>query len=101
MTHEVRLRAEAEGDLAEAGSWYEEQQEGLGQQFLDEALVALESIGAKPMLYPSVGRNTRRAVMRRFPFGVYYRVEESLIVVIAVMHGSRDPKRWKSRALAS
>jgi plasmid stabilization system protein ParE len=42
-------------------------------------------------------RETRRAVVRRFPFGVFYKVEEASIVVVAVMHGSRHPKQWKQR----
>lgn len=51
----------------------------------------------EPEPYPLLYRNTRRALSRRFPFGVFYRVEES-IVVVAVMHASRDPQRWTQRA---
>lgn len=97
MTIEVRVRPEAEKDLSDAAAWYEEQRPGLGHQFLDEVLAVLSTISKVPMMYPSIHRNTRRALIRRFPFGVYYQVEDAAIVVIAVMHGSRDPRRWKSR----
>lgn len=98
MTLEVRLRPEAELDLADAALWYEEQRPGLGHQFLDEVLSVLSTIAESPLMYPVVHRNTQRALTRRFPFGVYFRVETTAVVVVAVMHGSRNPHRWKSRA---
>jgi plasmid stabilization system protein ParE len=97
MTFEVRLRPEAEQDLSDAAVWYEERLSGLGHQFLDEVLAVITSIAETPLRYPVVHRNTRRALIRRFPFGAYYRVDNNIIVVIAVMHGSRDPRRWKTR----
>ena len=97
MTLELRLRAEAELDLADAALWYEEQRSGLGHQFLDEVLAAFLIIAETPLTYQVVHRRTRRALVHRFPFGIYYRVETSVIVVVAVMHGSRNPRHWKSR----
>ena len=69
MTLEVRLRPEAEQDLADAAAWYEEQRQGLGHEFLDEVLTMLSSIAETPLMYPNVHRNTRRAIIHRFPFG--------------------------------
>lgn len=97
MTLEVRLGPEAERDLADAATWYEEQRQGLGHEFLDEVLTMLSSIAETPLMYPNVHRNARRAVIQRFPFGVYFRVEDATIVVIAILHGSRNPRRWKNR----
>jgi plasmid stabilization system protein ParE len=97
VTLEVRLRPEAEQDLADAAAWYEEQRQGLGHEFLDEVLTMLSSIAETPLMYPNVHRNTRRTIIHRFPFSVYFRVEDATIVVVAVMHGSRNPRRWKSR----
>ena len=97
MIFEVRLRPEAEQDLSDAAFWYEGQRPGLGKQFLDEVLAIFSTIAETPFMYPTVHRNTRRAVVHRFPFGVYYRVEDAEVVVVAVMHGSRNPRRWKSR----
>jgi len=93
----VRLRPEAESDLDEAARWYEEQRPGLGSKFLDEVLRVLSAISGQPEGFPVVHREIRRAVTRRFPFGVYYLVGRTDLVVLAVMHGSRDPASWKSR----
>lgn len=84
-------------DLQEAATWYEERRDGLGLAFLDEVLAAFDAIEERPAHYPIVHRQIRRALMHRFPFGVYYRVETDRLVVIAVMHGSRHPRRWQSR----
>jgi plasmid stabilization system protein ParE len=93
----IHLRPEAEADIDEAATWYESQLQGLGQDFLDEALKAFDRIVDNPQMYPVVHRETHRAVIHRFPFAVFYRVEEESIVVIGVTHGSRHPKRWKQR----
>ena len=97
MSQTVYLRPEAEEDLEDAATWYESQREGLGQDFLDEALSAFDTISEHPHMYPIVHSCTHRAVIHRFPFGIFYRVEKDLLVVVAVMHGSRHPRRWKQR----
>lgn len=97
MSLTVRLRRAAEEDLAVATSWYEQQREGLGQEFLDQAMVVFNAVAERPLLYPVVHRSTRRALMARFPFAMFFRVEADDVVVVAVMHGSRHPLRWQSR----
>jgi plasmid stabilization system protein ParE len=97
-TREVRLRVDAERDLSDAAAWYEQQLPGLGHQFLDEVLAKLSAIADTPLLFPVVHRRVRRALISRFPFCVYFHIDGDLIVVLAVMHASRDPRRWKTRA---
>jgi plasmid stabilization system protein ParE len=71
VTVEVRLRPEAEQDLAEAARWYEEQQPGLGLDFLDEALATFSTIAERPLASATVYGSLRRALLHRFPFGVF------------------------------
>ena len=97
MTVEVRLRPEAERDLAEATRWYEEQRPGLGQEFLDEALATFSAIAERPLASAVTYGSLRRALLHRFPFGVFYFADGDGAVVIGVLHGSRHPRRWKSR----
>ncbi len=97
MTVEVRLRPEAEQDLTEAARWYEEQRPGLGQEFLDEALATFSAIAERPLASTAVYGSLRRALLHRFPFGVFYFVDGDGAIVIGVLHGSRHPRRWKSR----
>jgi len=93
----VHFRPDAETDVADAAAWYETQRSGLGAEFLDEILNTCNSISENPQIYPLVRRKTRRAVIHKFPFGIYYRIENRLVTIIAVMHGSRDPNKWKNR----
>lgn len=99
MTLPVRIREEAENDLSDAAIWYEQQRSGLGQEFLDCALSTLHSLSENPRQYPVVheSKNVRRALLGRFPFGVFYVVNSEFILVYAVMHASRHPRRWQSR----
>jgi len=60
--------------VADAAYWYEGQQQGLGRQFVDEVLAVFSVIAETPRLPPVLHRNTRRALLRRFPFGAYYQV---------------------------
>lgn len=97
MSIGVRLRREAEQDIEDAARWYEERSAGLGERFLDEVSGGFDAIADHPAAYPVVHRNVRRALIRTFPFGIYYRVEEGFVLIVAVMHASRSPRRWKER----
>lgn len=97
MRRLVRLRDEVDRDLTDAASWYEQQREGLGHEFLDDAQSLFDRIGEEPLNFPVVYRNARRAVMNRFPFCIYFVVELADVVVLSVIHGTRHPRRWKSR----
>jgi plasmid stabilization system protein ParE len=98
VTFEVRIRPEAEQDMTEAASWYEQQQRGLGQDFLDEALAVFMRLAETPLGYGLVHRSGRRALLRRFPFAVFYSFEEGVVLVVSVLHGSRHPRHWMRRA---
>jgi plasmid stabilization system protein ParE len=91
------VRPAAAADLEDAILWYEQQRAGLGHEFLAAVRVAFEKVLSNPEGYPIVHRSTRRVLIRRFPYGVYFRVYPEVVVVVACMHGRRDPKRWKLR----
>jgi plasmid stabilization system protein ParE len=94
----VLIRPAAAADLQDAFDWYERQQSGLGAEFREAVRETLRDIAAGPMLYQAVYRDTRRALLRRFPYGLYYRIYPDAVVVVACMHGRRNPRRWKARA---
>ena|SRR5258708_37401310 len=97
MTLAVVFRPEAQVDVLQTRDWYEQQTPGLGETFsvaLDEAVIRIE---AMPQMYAMVFRDIRRGKLRTFPYLIYYRVLPDRIEVIAVLHGSRDPKLWQER----
>ena len=87
----------AELDLAEAKSWYERQSRGLGDDFLLCIEEALDRIRLLPEAYREVVPGVRRVITRRFPYGVYYRIDLDQIAVLAVYHSKRDPRGWANR----
>lgn len=91
------VRPAAEADLEEAFAWYEKRQQGLGTEFLDCVEEGFNKILLKPDFGFVVHQLMRRARVRRFPYGVFYLVTDSTIVVVGVLHGRRAPRQWKSR----
>jgi plasmid stabilization system protein ParE len=94
---QLLVRSEAAADIEEAYQWYGRQRAGLGEEFLAAVDAKLQDITAHPAAYQIVHRDARRALLGRFPYAIYYRIYEEMIVVVACMHGRRDPTRWKAR----
>jgi plasmid stabilization system protein ParE len=91
------VNPEAEADLVDAKSWYDDVRPGLGDEFLRDVEDVLGGIRRMPELYGKVFQNLRLVLLRRFPYVVVYRVDEDQITVIAVYHTSRDPRGWQGR----
>jgi len=94
---EVGFRPAAAADIDAAYEWYEEQRLGLGEEFLAAIDKAMRFIVENPDAYPTVHRGTRRILLGRFPYGLYYRIAGDQLVVVACMHAARHPLRWQSR----
>ena len=93
----IHLTALAEKEIDEAEFWYEAQLPGLGKDFHDEVDQKIAHISANPAQYPAVRRGIRRAVLKRFPFSVLFRVSEDTVFVVGCFHAKRNPTRWRGR----
>jgi plasmid stabilization system protein ParE len=91
------LRQDAEDDVEAAYRWYEEQSSGLGAEFLRSVEASLASVERNPEAYQKVYKDARRALLRRFPYALFYVAAPELIEVIGCIHTRRHPKRWRSR----
>ncbi|MEQ9234816.1 type II toxin-antitoxin system RelE/ParE family toxin [Coleofasciculus sp. E2-BRE-01] len=97
MNYALVFRPEVREELNDAYRWYESQKRGLGDEFLDCVDEMLNRICLIPESYAIVYRDVRRAVVRRFPYAVYYRIVSSRVIVTAIFHSRRDPKSWQAR----
>ena len=97
MTPRLVFRPEAEAELLDARAWYEGERAGLGAIFAAAVETTVTAILQNPLAYPRVKGDTRRALVRQFPYAVYFRPTDDEIIVLAVMHGRRNPRRWRSR----
>ena len=87
----IRFLSRASNELAAAIDFYEQQRIGLGNELITELDHTLEVISQFPNAWPKFGTNLRRALLRRFPYGVLYRQSETEITVAAVMDLRQDP----------
>lgn len=97
MISEVLLRPEAEADIGEVYQWYEAQAEGLGEEFLRALDACLAAVQRTPTAYSQIHQDVRRALLRKFPYGLFYLIEADRIIVLACFHARRDPKQWQGR----
>jgi toxin ParE1/3/4 len=98
MLYSYNLSQEAEDDLFEAFTWYEEQKKGLGDEFLKSLDKAYKSILQYPNSYQiRYKRKVRAFAVDRFPFLILYVVEKTDINIISIFNTNRNPKSWKKR----
>jgi toxin ParE1/3/4 len=93
----VVLRAEAEAEFDEAFDWYDSRGVGLGPAFAAAVQAVFDGIAAQPLMHAVVLADVRNAVVRRYPYCVYYRPHPDRIEVLSVFHTSRDPSIWQGR----
>ncbi|MGI0490880.1 type II toxin-antitoxin system RelE/ParE family toxin [Alkalinema pantanalense CENA528] len=77
--------------------WYEDQELGLGEEFLRCVDACVQFIQRNPEMYPIAHESYRRAIARRFPYVVFYEYSDTIIVVYAVFHCSQNPEKWRSQ----
>ena len=91
------FRPQAAAEAVDVRRWYKARRAGLGSEFGGEVDRRIERIAAGPLAFPRAHKETRRAVVRRFPYAIYFRVTNETVVVLAV-HGRQHPARWRSRS---
>ena len=97
MSYEIIVRPEATREIQEAFNWYEEKSEGLGLEFLRAADACIAGIKRNPLASPTIYQDIRRALLRRFPYALFYIIKEERIIVLACFHAKRDPIDWMRR----
>ncbi len=98
MKYNLLVRRQAKADIRRAAKWYRKQRPGLEKEFVQEVDAVIGRIKTNPEQYQIVHRDIRHAVLKRFPYGAFYRIEGIKIIVIAVVDLRRDEAVWKMRA---
>ena len=94
MAFRLKFSSRALHEIGEAQEWYELQCSGLGDEFIAAMELQLKRLEQAPLLYAEVIPNVRRALLPRFPYGLFYAVRGNLVHILAVLHDARNPKRW-------
>lgn len=97
MTRTFVIRPEAEAEVIEAATWYEQQSRTLAARFSREFRSTLAKIVDNPLQYQIVEDEMRRAPVAGFQYGILYVASDVEIVILSCFHGRRDPANWRER----
>ena len=97
MTLPVVWLHTARTEYYEALQWYLDIGGHLGERFAQAVEETQETIAQSPLRFPVIHKGRRKAGVWRFPYGLFYLIEDSRIVVIACFHGKRNPRVWQRR----
>ncbi len=97
MVTRVDFSDEAKIDLLGINDWYEFQKHNLGQEFHNELSILISKISSNPLHYKIISKHYRKATTQRFPYNIFYKVDDDKIIVVAILHQKRHPSIWKKR----
>ncbi len=95
----LRFILPSDKELIDAYNYYEDQLLGLGEQFLHEFNKTIKLIIEHPTVWTKVGKRTRRALLKRFPYLILYIFEGNIIHITCIAHQHRDPDYYIDRIL--
>lgn len=94
MAFRLKFSARALREIGKAQAWHELQSLGLGEEFLAAIELQLKRLEQAPLLYAEVIPKVRRALLPRFPYALFFSVQDDLIHILAVLHDARNPQKW-------
>ena len=87
----------AQQELDDAFNYYEYQQANLGYRFIQEVHDAIELIKLYPSGWSQISKNTRRCLLKTFPYGVIYQQRKDMVLIVAIANLHRKPNYWVNR----
>ncbi|MGK5090810.1 type II toxin-antitoxin system RelE/ParE family toxin [Deltaproteobacteria bacterium TL4] len=97
MKYNLIILPESEMDIQEAFEWYEAHQQYLGRYFVEELDSVFQRIEECPLAFQKIYGELRRAFPHRFPYAVYFLIDENNIIIKGILHQRKNPQEWQSR----
>jgi hypothetical protein len=97
MRYVLRFLPEVEDDVLAGYAWYQEKAPGIGEEFLRMFYAGAGQILRNALLFRKVDREFRRCLLRRFPYAIYFTLQDNEIVVFGFFHCARDPRMVKAK----
>lgn len=94
MKYQLEIKESARKGAVDAFLYYEDQQEKLGDRFLDKMELLLNDISRHPKLYPEKYKQFRQALIKPFPYLIIFEIIQSKIIVYKVILAKRNPKKF-------
>ena len=93
----IEFHPAAASEMRAAAAYYQDRVPGLGEEFLAEVERVCSRLSEQQSLGPRLDAEHRRLALKRFPFGLIYRLKSSNVQVVAVAHRRRRPEYWRRR----
>ena len=97
MSLVLKILTEASVDIKEYTTWYSDISPSLSIRFVSQLYDGFAKIVDNPNAWFNLARRVRRYKLPNFPYLILFFEEPGYIVVFAVIHEKRDPKKWKRR----
>ena len=97
MARRFMVRTLAEADIESAAQWYDRQRPGLAERFLTDLERTFTRIRERPLQFPAIVGDVRRALLHIFPYAVYFQASEDVLNILAVLHLRRHSRAWQRR----
>lgn len=97
MTYTIKLTPDARIDIQDAIDFYNLKKKNLGTQLLSYIDQSIKQLKSNPFLFQRGYRGIRKVPVAKFNFSIHYFTEENTVIIIAVLHNSRNPQIWKDR----
>jgi len=91
MAYQLEYTELARIESAEAYEWYAQPTIKMGAEYLNDIERTESFLKSNPLIYAKVEGNIRRAVLKRFPYSLFYTVEENTVTVLSCFHQNREP----------
>ena len=98
MNYLIVPSPDAEADFTSASWWYQQIDPNLVSRFMVESRATLARIAQFPYQFPLVNGTIRRALLKRFPYGIYYSLDHDEVSVTAILHQRRSDDIWNHRS---
>ena len=89
---ELIFSGKAKKHIVEIFDWYEEQEDGLGSRFLKELEDSFETIRRQPLSGIVFRVKTRKVLVHKFPYKVFYTIKKRTVIIVAVFHHKKNIK---------
>jgi toxin ParE1/3/4 len=96
VNYTLKFLISVENEALNAYFWYEEKSKGLGEDFLRVFYANAWELIRYPLIYKKIYKDFRRRLMRRFPYAIYFYIDDHEIIVHALLHTARNPKILKT-----
>lgn len=93
----LRFTGEARIEIRDSAAYYDREWPGLGGEFLDELQDGFDAIREAPERWPRMNLDVHKYVLDRFPFTIYFRILDSEVAILSVVHFKRRPDYWRGR----